>query len=249
MDRPVIRIQVGALPRMVRDAFAALSADPDLFQRVGVLVTIAREPQRPEAEPRRRGVALPPNTPKIAAMHYPTLLERAATFAEWEVYSQRRDTYVRANPDRTVVSVLLDRPEKPGIRVLDSIMEAPFLRPDGTIVQQAGYDPATACLYLPSDDFPPISEHPTRSDAEAALIELREPFADFPFRAGADRDVPIAAVLTLLARPAIDGSVPLFLFDASTRGSGKSLLTDCIATIVTGRAAPRMSMPADPDGL
>ncbi|MFO0751396.1 MAG: hypothetical protein U1F43_37865 [Myxococcota bacterium] len=39
--------------------------------------------------------------------------------------------------------------------------------------------------------------------------------------------------------------MPACIFDASTRGSGKSLQADVIAMVTTGRTAPRMSWPGD----
>lgn len=59
----------------------------------------------------------------------------------------------------------------------------------------------------------------------------------------------MATVLTLLARQAIRGAVPAFIFDATTRGSGKSLEADCVATIATGRGAARMGWPGKDDEL
>ena len=61
--------------------------------------------------------------------------------------------------------------------------------------------------------------------------------------------MPIAAILTLAARPAIDGSVPGIVIEASTRGSGKTLLADAIAIIATGRAASRTTHPVEEDEL
>jgi len=48
-----------------------------------------------------------------------------------------------------------------------------------------------------------------------------------------------------VARPAIRGSVPGFIFDANTRGSGKTLVADFVAIAATGRAAARMTWPSD----
>lgn len=249
--RPTILIKAGELPRIIGESIAALRADANLYMRAGSLVTIAREPEReqPYEHDERRGtdVMLRPGTPRICAMAWPTLYERLATFAVWKRYNG--EGWSITNPDKSVVSILAARPELPGIRPLDSLIEAPYLRADGAIVQRPGYDPASACLYLPNDTFPPIPDNPTREDAATALALLREVFCDFPFRDGADRDVPIAAILTLLARPAIHGAIPMFLFDASTRGSGKSLLTDCVAAITAGRGAPRMSWPVEDEEL
>ena len=131
---------------------------------------------------------------------------------------------------------------------LVSILETPFMRPDGSVCSAAGFDRTTGYYLAPglSVDVP---ETPTQDDAKAALVELEEVFADFPHVSRAHRMVPIAAILTLLARPAIRGSVPGFLFDASTRGSGKSLQTDAVSVIATGRTSAKMSWPSLPEEL
>jgi hypothetical protein len=56
-------------------------------------------------------------------------------------------------------------------------------------------------------------------------------------------------VLSIVARPAIRGSVPAFLFDAPTPGTGKSLAADATCMIATGRAAPRGTFPSKPEEL
>ena len=61
--------------------------------------------------------------------------------------------------------------------------------------------------------------------------------------------VPVAAFLSVLARPAIDGPVPAFLFDASTRGSGKTLQADVVSLLATGRGAARATYPKDEEEL
>jgi hypothetical protein len=120
------------------------------------------------------------------------------------------------------------------------------LRPDGKIVQTPGYDSSTKYLYMPGEKFPEVfDEKATQENAKWAFKFLSECFEDFPYVSDAHRAVPIAAVLTLVARPAILGSIPAVLFDASTRGSGKTLQTDAIATIATGRGAPRMNYTSD----
>ena len=46
-------------------------------------------------------------------------------------------------PDQDIVSAVHAAGEWPGTRVLNDIVETPTMRPDGTIVQAPGYDPAT----------------------------------------------------------------------------------------------------------
>jgi len=61
--------------------------------------------------------------------------------------------------------------------------------------------------------------------------------------------VPIAAVLTIVGRPAIEGNVPAFGVDAPTRGTGKTLLTDVAGTIATGRRLSKITFPPSAEEL
>jgi hypothetical protein len=104
------------------------------------------------------------------------------------------------------------------VRPLTGITDAPSLRPDGSLIQVPGWDEATGYLFAPSIEFPTVPEAPTLDDARRALVVLREVFAPqtperagFSFASDADGLVPIAALLTLLARPAIAGPTPAFV--------------------------------------
>ena len=115
------------------------------------------------------------------------------------------------------------------------------------MLQTAGYDPATAIVYRPLIDFPRIPDAPTRDQAVAAVAALVEVVQDFPYATEAHRAGWVAALLTTLSRYAFPGPAPLFLFDANLRGCGKSLQTDAVAVITTGRPMARMSLPRDDD--
>ncbi len=119
------------------------------------------------------------------------------------------------------------------------------MRADGSILNVAGHDAATGMLLEPSCEVSRVLDRPTQADAARALEMLAAVYSDFPFSSNAARYVPIAMLLTLLARPAILGATPMFANDGSTRGAGKSLLVDTAATIATGRGAPRMTYPPD----
>ena len=133
------------------------------------------------------------------------------------------------------------------IRPIIGVVEAPIFRPDGTIAQEPGYDDATGYLYRPTGEFPGVPENPTQEDARLAFISLRQVFCDFPYVTEPMRDVPIAALLTILARAAIDGNVPVFAFEASIQGSGKTLQGDAVHIIATGRMGAHGPFPHDPE--
>ena len=53
----------------------------------------------------------------------------------------------------------------------------------------------------------------------------------------------------MVARPAIVGAVPAFIFDASSPGSDKTLQADIVSLIATGRVSGGMGFPADDEEL
>ena len=85
---------------------------------------------------------------------------------------------------------------KRGIRLFPTLIgtvEAPTLRQDGSVLDRPGYDPASGILFDPGGvDFPAIPSHPTKADAERALAEWLELFAEFPFVDEADRAVAVS---------------------------------------------------------
>jgi len=234
--RLTIRMSV-ELHEDVDATVVALKADPNLYQREAVLVQIVRTTQEEATKDRN---AIPAGTPQIRNVSLATLRERMTRYARFEKHTEKWG-WSRAIPADHIVAATLERGQWKGIRPIVGVAETPFLRPDGSICQTPGYDVATSYEYMPAVPFTPVADRPTQKDAQEAYKTLRDVFYDFPFTLGPS--VPIAAILTLLARPAIEGSTPCFAFDASTRGSGKSLQTDVIATIVTGRSMPRMTYP------
>jgi hypothetical protein len=132
---------------------------------------------------------------------------------------------------------------------LDSIVEFPVIRPDGTLLTAPGYDSMTRLYYapIPTLQVPAIPEHPTPDDIVAALTLIDEIIGQFPYQNQASYANTIALLLTPLIRQAIDGHVPLALIDATRPGTGKSLLAETVALIATGRKATMMTAPYDDD--
>lgn len=254
-DRPEVRIGKD-MHRVVEEISEALAKDPLCYQRSHRLITVV-------GTPRKVNGAVVARVPTIRELESSSLLLRMTRHVKMLAYKEPSDTAIKKAqlagkdinrwqevlPSDTIRLATLAAGEWPAIRDLVGVTEAPILRRDGTIVQDAGYDLATEHLYLPSADYPRIADEPTQDEARAALERLEALFADFPHVSRAHRMVPIAAILTILARSAIDGAVPAFLFDASTRGSGKSLQCDVVAAVATGKSAARLGYPDTEDEL
>src|SRR5262249_12333032 len=86
-----------------------------------------------------------------------------------------------------------------------------------------------------------------REDAREAAAQLLALVDDFPFATADHTAVWLAALLTVLARPAVDGPTPLFLFEAPAPGSGKTLLVELVGLIATGRVAAVSELPDEND--
>lgn len=151
-------------------------------------------------------------------------------------------TYTFSWPDAGTMSATMSR--APKFAPLERIVHAPFVRPDGTIATEPGYDEPTRTLLLPDPVFQGLTvpENPSAAEIVAAReLLLTEWMGDFPLDAEPDR----ANLLGLLVTPAIRGMVPrapLAVIDGLQMGVGKNLLADCLLTVYTGHAAQPMNM-------
>jgi len=114
--------------------------------------------------------------------------------------------------------------------IIEGIVKSPTIRPDGTVSQVPGYDSVTGLFYHKEEDSKTIEvpENPTREQVQTALALIEELLHDFPFDCQASRANMIAMLLSPIMQPAIDDIMPLFLLDAPTAGSGKTLLARVI---------------------
>ncbi|MGE4153477.1 MAG: hypothetical protein AB7G17_14630 [Phycisphaerales bacterium] len=217
----------------------ANEADPALFLRSGVIVTVTSD---------ENGRALIVPTTKPALRNYAT---DAAVFKTQNIRHRDGESYIvetLVSPPTDVVEAILALPPgKLPFSSLVALTEAPIIRPDGSIRTEPGYDPATRLYYLPGEpvDMPEIPERPTGKQLAAARETLEDLVADFPFVDQASRANAIGMIVGSVIRSAVDGPAPLAVVDATSPGTGKSLLTDMVAVISTGRPAAFIAWPND----
>lgn len=152
-------------------------------------------------------------------------------------------------PDGNTIQATLSRAEK--FSPLERVARAPFVRPDGSIVAEPGYDEATRTVLVPDAELAGI-EVPAEPTQEAVSLArdliLQEWLGDFPFDTDADR----ANALALIVTPAIRGlvpRVPLAVVDGLQMGVGKNLLADSILTVYTGEPARPMNFVDEKEEL
>ena len=236
--RRVCRI-VSAVHKSIDEACEVLGDDPNVYQRDGQLVQVLRIAKSESTASMLAG------TPVIRPITVPTLTEKLTKLADWQRLDARKDEWVATIPTRLVVEATAHRGQWKRIRPITGIAEAPMFLADGTIMQTPGYNGPTGYLYLPTCDFPQVSNAPSKTDVQAAATLLREVWAEFPWKSEADLSVMVALLFTILGKAGL-GDVPITVVEGTGPGSGKGLAIDCVMTITTGRKANKQNYSADP---
>ncbi|SCG63994.1 DUF3854 domain-containing protein [Micromonospora halophytica] len=152
-------------------------------------------------------------------------------------------SYVPAWPDQKAMAAVLSRVE--AFAPLTRLATAPFVRADGTVVTEPGYDPDSEVMLMPDGELAglEIPEHPSMEEvATARKLILEDWLGDFPFETQADRANALALILTPTIRGLVD-VVPLAVLDGSRMGVGKGKVVETMLWVYTGRSAPLTSMP------
>ena len=145
-----------------------------------------------------------------------------------------RHTQTKTDPTERIYQALIEDVDWSRIRPLKGVSYTPIIRPDGTFWDQQGYDERTGfwnCSHVRLN----ISGTVTQEDAKRSADNVMRLVSDFPFANEDYAAVWLCLCLTILARPAIDGTVPMFLITANTRGTGKTKLAELASMIATGK--------------
>lgn len=161
----------------------------------------------------------------------------------YRVKSTKNAVYdVPTSPAVATCKAVLSATEWPGVRPLAGVVATPVLRPDGTLIQQPGYDVPTALYYHPDVEIAAIPDQPdTVMVEQARRLLLDHVLVDFPFATDADRANYIALLMTPILQPYLDCLSPLGAISATERGSGKTLLTTIMARLFGAVSRPWVS--------
>jgi len=175
--------------------------------------------------------------PRIELIDEPTAFGLLVRAANWYNVSRHGDQDTK--PPKDVARDILKFPH-PDLPRLDAVVTTPLFDVDGNLIITPGYHPR-ANVWLDLDrslSSIQIPEKPTRAQVEKAVALIREHLLyDFPFAAESDEAHAIAAMLLVFVRRLINGPTPIHLIEAPVPGSGKSLLADLIAILITGRTS------------
>ncbi len=252
-DRPVVVLsntfQDERMEIYERILLALNAETPTVFQHHGRLVVVQGEAVKVETRDFLR-----PTIKELSKELLSCLLSERVRFVH---RTKSRDGSYRdkpAQPTARDLAEYLARGTWP-FPALAGIIEAPTIRPDGTILQEAGYDEVTGLYYWPDSalSVPTISENPSETERTKAIGLLLELLHDFPFARREDDRVPdadehkanaLGAIITPVIRPAIPHSdIPAAVISSPQQGTGKGLLTEVIAVIATGHPPHVMTKP------
>lgn len=241
---PQIEWNEHLLPQIVDMAEAAVLShpgDPRLYQRGGFPVRVVRRPAITA-----RGVSRSDGAIGIVAVDVAHIREAVTQSADLVRFDKREQAYRKIVCPEIVAKTYLSRGGSWHLPPLVATIEAPTIRPDGSILQEPGYDAATGLLFNAGNQrFAVVPNEPTAEQIKAALSQFAELLCDFPFEEPHDYSVALAAILTALVRCRLR-SAPLIASTAPVMASGKTLIMSLPSWIATGRAPAVVQHSQDP---
>ncbi|MGW5642216.1 hypothetical protein ACWEV3_11020 [Saccharopolyspora sp. NPDC003752] len=234
--RPTVRVKTN--PDAIRVLTNAVGSRiiPDTYVQDGVPVVVEAVSGAGDPTAGDDDVALPLAATSLRAPLLASLLAEHAHVVRPEMDKEGVPTEVEISPAGPVLNAVLSRRSWPDLPVLRRIISTPVLRPDGTLLQRPGYDPATGFLLATRAHLDPVPERPTAEQVEESRQFLLERFLrDFPWRTPADRANYLGLLVTPIIRPFTRALSPFGVIDATMPGSGKTILSGCVGLLVGQR--------------
>jgi len=239
-ELPIIQVEGGKRHTMAEEALRAMHAHGVAFyQRDRSLVRVACAKAKTSD-----GEVI--EVPGVVPVTIPIMGRAMGQAAIWqrETLVGKRVVIHPMDPPKDVVEQVAAMVGEWPFPPISGVTSAPTMRPDGTILDQVGYDAATGLVLMALPKMPAMLARPTRHDADLALEDLQSLLREFPFVDDASRAVALSMILTVVLRGALLPAVPMHAATAPAPGTGKSFLFDIVSAIGTGeRCAVIASSP------
>lgn len=120
----------------------------------------------------------------------------------------------------------------PGVKPLNGVIGTPTLRPDGSLIQDCGYDEATGLYLSPVVQLSRVPDVITDEQVrESREFVFGKVFGEFCWATPGDFANYMSLLLSPMLRPYVKTTTPFGLITATTAGSGKTNLSDAIGMI------------------
>lgn len=239
--RPKIKVVKSELHRAVSQAVAVLSnREVGIFSRADELVRpVAHFTPSQTLTVAKQGenISRPDGSVIVTTLTEAALVEVLTERALFMKFNLRVSDFVPCDcPPEVARMVLARKGHNWTMPRLRAVISAPTLRPDGTVINEPGYDAKTGLLLVGERLWRHVPENPSKREAVDALAVLSEPIASLPFVSESDRAAALALLITSVLRPGLK-TAPMFAVSAPSAGTGKSLVVDVAAVMATGRRA------------
>ena len=230
---PTVQVVSGQRHLAADAGLAALATTP-FYQRDRTLVRIAHAKAKASD-----GTEL--LVPAVMPVNTAILTRALGGAACWEKIKANGEI-VAIDPPKEVVEQIAAMTDNWPFPALRGLIDTPTLRPDGSLLQTAGYDQATGYVLFNPPPMQPIPDQPTKRDALDALSVLNTELLDeFPFVDNAARSVALSLLLTPVLRAAMP-VVPMHVITKPEAGTGGSYLVDIASAIATGERCAVMAV-------
>ncbi len=232
-QKPSVRVEDGRLHETIDDIISALAdqADPAIFKDGESLIRLVDRHGRKEA------LAF---TPHALASE----LTRIIRFRQVGQNSQGVETLKPKSCTAELARMVIERGDWPGVPEMNGIMNCQTIRPDGSLIVNAGYDRESG-FYIDRPGIHPYPIGKQKTTASDNLDELRRLFSEYPFLTPADESALLAMLVTSIIRPALY-KCPAFAATAPTPGTGKTHLCEAVMLISAGVIPPILPLSKDP---
>lgn len=230
---PTIELVPGVERPVVDQIIPVVARHPNVYQRNGGLVQLLAPAETEDAAP----------CPTISPLKTARVRELIADSFRFTKPGPKFGNPIQSAPPPWLYQELEARDQWDHVRALEGVVTWPAMRADGTFITEPGYD-NKSCIYYAGPRLA-VAECPSEDAAKGAAKYILDLVREFPFQDEAHEAAWLAYPLTIIARTGLDCS-PAWVFDAPTPGSGKTLLAELGARVVTGRNLPRLC-PSDND--
>lgn len=151
---------------------------------------------------------------------------------------------VNIDPPPNVIKQVLALQKRRKLKPLTAMITAPTITTDGYVVSKQGYDARTGLYLSSTGDVHPIPDEVTQAHIKDAYQLIMDVLNTFSLQSHdkLSRSIALAAMMTAVVRPSMD-VCPIFGFTAPVQGTGKSMLTNCICLLGSGKVAPMTTAP------
>jgi len=226
--KPVIRVVVGDLDRVVDAAEKELANRDRYYQAGGLIVSVSTDPTTGD--------------PSIMPISAPALTRELSVTATWEKYDGRAQGWVPCDPPARHTTILFDQQKFRYLLPLAGVARQPYFREsDGELITQPGYD-KRAQRYGVFDERQFAIPKPTPDVARTSLGLIEDLLAEFHFVEPSDKAAALSAIFTAVVRPTLPHA-PGFHVRAPVFGSGKTYLCELIGAFAGPAGNAKVSYP------